>query len=125
MTEANNKGRLRFLDVAKGAGMMMIVWMHIHGNNHNISTFLYGYNELNSFIVRGPEGDFYPVKEKIFRDTYDVYSNFEPQGNLITCKCCGETTFVEHPNLSYDGCLKKYFYWYLCPYCGIKINWGY
>lgn len=80
--------------------------------------------ELNSFIVRGPEGDFYPVKENIFRDTYDIYSNCDPQGSIITCRTCGETTFVEHPNLSYDGCLKKYFYWYLCPYCGTKINWG-
>lgn len=32
MTEASKK-RLKFLDIAKGLGMMMIVWMHIWGNN--------------------------------------------------------------------------------------------
>lgn len=28
-----SKKRLKFLDDAKGLGMMMIVWMHIWGNN--------------------------------------------------------------------------------------------
>lgn len=28
-----SKKRLKFLDIAKGLGMMMIVWMHIWGNN--------------------------------------------------------------------------------------------
>lgn len=30
MTEANK--RIQFLDISKGIGMMMIVWMHIWGN---------------------------------------------------------------------------------------------
>lgn len=32
MIEANKK-RLRYVDIAKGLGMMMIVWMHVWGNN--------------------------------------------------------------------------------------------
>ena len=37
MTEANKvmteKKRLQYVDIGKGLGMMMIVWMHIWGNN--------------------------------------------------------------------------------------------
>lgn len=32
MMEANKK-RLKYVDIAKGLGMMMIVWMHVWGNN--------------------------------------------------------------------------------------------
>lgn len=32
MTGANKK-RLPYVDIGKGLGMMMIVWMHIWGNN--------------------------------------------------------------------------------------------
>lgn len=46
MTEAN-KARLRFLDNAKGLGMMMIVWMHIWGNN----TFGFPPQFVNSYIT--------------------------------------------------------------------------
>lgn len=43
-----SKKRLKFLDDAKGLGMMMIVWMHIWGNN----TFEFAPPELlNSYIT--------------------------------------------------------------------------
>lgn len=32
MIEANKK-RLTYVDIGKGLGMMMIVWMHVWGNN--------------------------------------------------------------------------------------------
>ncbi|NPD90900.1 acyltransferase family protein [Xylanibacter muris] len=47
MMKSNNK-RLQFLDISKGIGMMMIVWMHIWGNRPNGFT---PPEMLNNFIV--------------------------------------------------------------------------
>ena len=37
MTEVS-KARLTYVDISKGLGMMMIVWMHIWGNNAYLFT---------------------------------------------------------------------------------------
>lgn len=59
MMEANKK-RLKYVDIAKGLGMMMIVWMHVWGNNffeftppHLLNSYIRGIYVPLFFVLSG------------------------------------------------------------------------
>ena len=73
---------------------------------------------ISSYIIKGIEGEFYPCKKEIFENTYSkVYEH------LITCEQCGKGFSSIHTDIFYDELQRKYKYWAVCPYCGIRNNW--
>lgn len=82
MTEVNK--RLGFLDVSKGIGMMMIVWMHIWGNRPNgfippllnnfiVSIYVPLFFILSGYLIKFKDFD---IKKEIYKKTKSLLRPF-------------------------------------------------
>lgn len=73
---------------------------------------------IGSYIIKGIDGEFYPCKKEIFESSYSkIYEH------LVTCSQCNKGFSSTHTNIFYDELNRKYKYWAICPYCGVKNDW--
>lgn len=73
---------------------------------------------IGSYIIKGVDGEFYPCHKDIFESSYTKVNE-----HLTTCSQCGKGFSSINTNIFYDELNRKYKYWAICPYCGIKNNW--
>lgn len=73
---------------------------------------------IGSYIIKGINGEFYLCRKEIFENSYNkIYEH------LITCSQCNKGFSSTHTNIFYDELNRKYKYWAICPYCGVKNDW--
>lgn len=58
------------------------------------------------FIIKGVDGELYPIKKNIFYKTYDI----EEKNDVITCPKCGYVMLRKDMKLFGNKCIK-------CGYC--------
>jgi len=73
---------------------------------------------IGYYIVRGIDGEYYGCRQDIFERTYRAVAT-----DAITCRSCEKKFPTRLSNIFYDALAKKYKYWAICPYCGIKMDW--
>jgi len=73
---------------------------------------------IGSYIIKGVDNEFYPCRKEIFENSYTkVYEH------LVTCEQCNKGFSSTYTSIFYDDLNKKYKYWAVCPYCGVKNEW--
>lgn len=73
---------------------------------------------IGSYIIKGVDGEYYPCRKEIFESSYTKVNE-----HLIVCSQCHSNFSSIHTNIFYDEINRKYKYWAICPYCGIKNDW--